>query len=299
MPRRTCLGAPLVHERRSSLLPQGPPRQARARAARHVRGAGRQVGVIRSAERDPALDGYRVAGQAVRRAGRRTCWRVLGQRGRGSSANGHGIPSTRARSGGACVPARPDRERRESAVGHRRGRGVDPPRVSATAMPIFLRNWPYAHGSLRPARLARSRQGGRRVAPAPAHGTRGAGLNGRRAPRRVCAARVIRKLRPRSRAFSPATPPQRAMAAGAALSPSRMALYRDPDARCAIIRACPRIYELTLAAPPTPDHALLPDALDHAAAGVLRARSSACKTPAPRDRRAQRPGSQHLLDGLR
>jgi multiple sugar transport system substrate-binding protein len=115
---------------------------------------------------------------------------------------------------------------------------------------IFLRNWPYAMDLFeQPDSPVRGRVG---IASLPrhAHGTHGAGSTGgahlavhRGTRHRDAAVALVR--------FLTGETAERAMAAGAALSPSRPALYHDPD----LVKShpsFPAIHALAMAGRPRP-----------------------------------------------
>ena len=115
---------------------------------------------------------------------------------------------------------------------------------------IFLRNWPYAMDLFEsPGSVVRGKVAFASL-PGRAHGQRGVGSTGgahlgisRRSLHPVLALALARHLT--------SEPAQRAIALGAALSPTRPALYRDP----AIVRehpAMPELLRLSLAGHPRP-----------------------------------------------
>jgi multiple sugar transport system substrate-binding protein len=158
----------------------------------------------------------------------------------------------------------PEPDRAEEALASLRAlieSGVSPPWVTAadeelTRRPfedgraIFLRNWPYAMDLFQqPGSTVRGRVG---IAALPRHarGARGVGSTGGahlgvyRGTRHPDAAAALAR-------FLASEPAQRAMAEGAALTPSRMALYHDPD----LLRghpSFPAIYSLAMVARPRP-----------------------------------------------
>ena len=119
-PERPRVGAPVVHERRPALLPQGPPRQVRPPAPRDLRRAGPPGRAHQVRRAGPCPRRLPLAGQAVRGDGRQRARGTLGQRHAGARRVGHGLPRARSSGGGTRLPARPDRERREPAMGDRR-----------------------------------------------------------------------------------------------------------------------------------------------------------------------------------
>ena len=152
---------------------------------------------------------------------------------------------------------------------------------------IFLRGWPYALDLFELPGLARARQGGRGADPAPAPRPGRRRLHRRRAPGGERAHPAPRTLAVALARFLTSEPAQRAMTEGAALRPSRPALYRDAGADRA--RSEPaRAPRPDAPRPPAPDHALLPDALHHAPARVLRGPGGP-QVPGPRDARRHRP----------
>jgi len=254
----------------------------------------RQVGVIRSAERDPALDGFVWQGKQYEGM----VVNVL----EGFWANGTEIL-------GESGTVFPQPERAEEVLAFMRGlivSGVSPPWVTAAdeeltrrafqdGHAVFLRNWPYAMDLFaQPGSFVRGKVG---IAPLPrhAHGVRGVGSTGgahlgvyRGTRHPEAAAALVR--------FLAGDTAERAMAAGAALSPSRMALYHDPG----LVRdhpSFPAIYELTMAARPrpiTPYYLMLSTMLQPEFSGAL----VGIKTPRQAVTGA-RLGLAHLLDGLR
>ncbi len=184
--------------------------------------------------------------------------------------------------------------------------GLSPPWVTAadeelTRRPfqdgraIFLRNWPYAMDLFdQPGSAVRGKVG---IAPLPrhAHGTEGGGSSGGahlgvyRHTRHPEAAVALAR-------FLASEPGQRALLAGAAVSPSRMALYREDS----VVRAHPAfpvIHALSMRARPrpvTPAYLMLSTILQPEFSAVL----VGVKTPreAVAGARAQ---VEHLLEGLR
>jgi hypothetical protein len=254
----------------------------------------RQVGVIRSAERDPALDGFLWQGKQYEGM----VVNVL----EGFWANGTEVL-------GESGKVFPEPERAAEVLAFMRGlieSGVSPPWVTAAdeeltrrafqdGHAVFLRNWPYAMDLFaQPGSFVRGKVG---IASLPrhAHGARGAGSTGgahlgvyRGTRHPEAAAALVR--------FLAGDAAERAMAAGAALSPSRMALYHDPG----LVRdhpAFPAIYELTMVARPrpiTPYYLMLSTMLQPEVSGAL----VGIKTPRQAVAGA-RLGLAHLLDGLR
>src|SRR5262245_905280 len=160
---------------------------------------------------------------------------------------------------------------------------------------IFLRNWPYVMDLVeQPGSPVRGKVG---IASLPrhAHGVRGAGSTGgahlgvyARTRHPDAAARLVR--------FLAGHAAEHAMAAGAALSPSRMELYHTPD----LVRDHPNfptIYTLTMLARPRP---IVPYYLMMST--MLQPEFSAVLVGIKTARRAVaegRIGLTHLLDGLR
>ena len=253
-----------------------------------------QVGRIRSGERDPALDGFVWQGKQYEGM----VVNVL----EGFWANG-----TQLLGGSGAVFPEPDRA--EEALAFMRNlivSGVSPPWVTAAdeeltrrafqdGHAIFLRNWPYVMDLVeQPGSPVRGKVG---IASLPrhAHGTRGAGSTGgahlgvyARTRHPDAAALLVR--------FLAGQAAEHAMAAGAALSPSRMALYHAPD----LVRDHPNfpaIYQLTMLARPRP---IVPYYLMMST--MLQPEFSAVLVGIKTARRAVaegRIGLTHLLDGLR
>src|SRR5262249_12170556 len=208
-----------------------------------------QVRRIKTGEQDPSLDGFLWQGKQYEGL----VVNVL----EGFWANG-----TRLFSDSGVVFPEPDRA--EEVLPFRRlliVSGVSPPWVTAAdeeltrrafqdGHAIFLRNWPYVMDLVaEPGSPVRGKVG---IASLPrhAHGalgvgsTGGAHLGGRGRTRHPEAAGGLVR-------FLAGDASERAMAAGAALSPSRMALYHDPD----LVRdhqQFPAIYALTMSARPRP-----------------------------------------------
>jgi len=208
-----------------------------------------QVRRIRAAERDPALDGY--------------VWQ-------GKQYEGLVVNVLEAFwAGGTTLMAEdgtvfPDPTRAADALALLRSlitSGVSPAWTTAAdeelsrrafgdGHAIFLRNWPYAmdlfegRGSAVRGKVAFTAVLGR------AHGARGVGSTGgahlgvsRRSRHPELALALARHLT--------SEPAQRAIALGAALSPTRQALYQDPE----IVRdhpAMPQLQQLALAGRPRP-----------------------------------------------
>ena len=198
---------------------------------------------IRAAERDPRLDGYPLAGQAVRGADRErrsrrsgpTAPRLLGEDGASSRIR-------RARRRRCAFMRGLIETRREPAVDHRRRRGADAPRLRRRRrhLPAELA---LRARSLRACRTPRCAG---RWASRRCRATRGR----RRAARARRAARTSAspghapsRPRPRRwRAFLTSEPAQRAMTVRAPRSsPTRAALYHDAGPRARAVRRCPLI----------------------------------------------------------
>ncbi len=254
----------------------------------------RQVGIVRSGERDPALDGFIWQGKQYEGM----VVNVL----EGFWANG-----TRVLGESGTVFPEPDRA--EEVLAFLRAlieSGASPPWVTAAdeeltrrafqdGRAVFLRNWPYAMDLFeQPGSPVRGKVG---IASLPrhAHGARGVGSTGgahlgvyRGTRHPQAAAALVR--------FLAGDAAERAMAAGAALSPSRMALYHDPD----LVRdhpSFPTIYELTLVARPrpiAPYYLMLSTMLQPEFSAAL----VGIKTPRQAVAEA-RLGLTHLLDGVR
>ena len=252
-----------------------------------------QVRRIKSGERDPALDGFLWQGKQYEGM----VVNVL----EGFWANG-----TRLLGDAGTVFPEPDRA--EEVLDFLRAlieSGVSPPWTTAAdeeltrrafqdGHAIFLRNWPYAMDLFeQPGSPVRGKVG---IASLPrhAHGVRGVGSTGgahlgvySRTRHPKAAAALAR--------FLAGHAAERAMALGAALSPSRMALYHDPD----LVRGhpdFPAIYALTMAARPRP---IVPYYL--MASTMLQPEFSAVlvRIKTPRQAvAAGRAGLTHLLDGL-
>ena len=254
----------------------------------------RQVGIIRSAEKDPALDGFLWQGKQYEGM----VVNVL----EGFWANGTEVLSE----SGTVFP---DPDRAAEVLAFMRAlieNGVSPPWVTAAdeeltrrafqdGHAVFLRNWPYAMDLFgQPGSFVRGKVGLASL-PRHAHGVRGVGSTGgahlgvyRSTRHPEAAAALVRFLASESA--------ERAMAAGAALSPSRMALYHDP----ALVRDhpdFPAIYELTMVARPrpiTPYYLMLSTMLQPEFSGAL----VGIKTPRQAIAGA-RLGLTHLFAGLR
>jgi multiple sugar transport system substrate-binding protein len=253
-----------------------------------------QVRRIRSGERDPRLDGFLWQGKQYEGM----VVNVL----EGFWANG-------TRLFGDSGRIFPEPGRAEEVLAFLRGlivSGVSPPWVTQAdeeltrrafqdGHAIFLRNWPYVMDLVeQPGSPVRGKVG---IASLPrhAHGLRGAGSTGgahlgvyARTRHPEAAAALVR--------FLAGDAAERAMAAGAALSPSRMALYHDPD----LVRDHPQfptIYALTMRAHPRP---IVPYYL--MASTMIQPEFSAAlvgiKTPRQTVDEG-RIGLTHLLDGLR
>lgn len=208
-----------------------------------------QVARIRAGERDPALDGY--------------LWQ--GKQYEGLVVNvleAFWADGTRLLAPDGAVF--PDPARAAEALAFLRGliaSGVSPAWTTAAdeelsrrafgdGHAIFLRNWPYALPLFEaPGSAVRGRVG---IAPLPRlpHGARGAGSTGgahlgvSRRSRHPALALALARFLTSERA-------QRAMALGAALSPTREALYRDP-ALVGSNPALPAIHALMRAGRPRP-----------------------------------------------
>jgi multiple sugar transport system substrate-binding protein len=207
-----------------------------------------QVERIKAGERDPRLDGFLWQGKQYEGM----VVNVL----EGFWANGTDVLDSSGR-------AFPDPARAEEVLAFMRSlieRGVSPPWVTAadeelTRRPfqdgraIFLRNWPYAMDLFEQPGSAVRGKVGIAALPRHAHGA-GVGSSGgahlgvfRHTRHPQAAAALVR--------FLASEPAQRAMAEGAALSPSRMALYHD----AALLRghpSFPAIFALAQAARPRP-----------------------------------------------
>jgi multiple sugar transport system substrate-binding protein len=194
-----------------------------------------QVGRIREGERGPRLDGV--------------LWQ--GKQYEGMVVNVlEAVWANGARVMGEEGEIFPDRARAEEALAFLRRlitSGVSPAWVTAAdeeltrrafgaGRAIFLRNWPYARDLFElPDSPVRGKVG---MAPLPRHagGTRGAGSTG--------GAHLAVDARTRHPAaavalarFLTGAHAQRAMAAGVALNPTRLALYDDPD----LVRSHPHL----------------------------------------------------------
>jgi multiple sugar transport system substrate-binding protein len=254
----------------------------------------REVELVKTRERDLRLDGFLWQGKQYEGM----VVNVL----EGFWANG-------TRLLGESGAVFPEPERAEEVLAFLRGlieRGVSPAWVTAgdeeltrrafqDGRAIFLRNWPYAMDLFQQPGSAVRGQVGIASLPRLPHGLRGVGSTGgahlgvyRGTRHPEAAAALVR--------FLAGDAAQRAMAAGAALSPSRMALYHDPD----LVRdhpSFPEIYTLTLAARPrpiTPFYLMLSTMIQPEFSAAL----VGIKTPREAVREARR-GLTHLLDGLR
>lgn len=208
-----------------------------------------QVRRIRSAEQAPHLDGFLWQGKQYEGM----VVNVL----EGFWANGTRLLDE----SGAAFPE-PDRA--AEALAFLRGAivsGVSPAWVTAAdeeltrrafqdGRAIFLRNWPYAMDLFEQPDSAVVGRVGIASLPRHMHGTRGAGSTGgahlavHRGTRHPDAAAALAR-------FLTGETAQRAMAAGAALSPSRTALYHDPD----LMRShpsFPAIHALAMVGRPRP-----------------------------------------------
>jgi trehalose/maltose transport system substrate-binding protein len=249
---------------------------------------------IKSGERDPGLDGFLWQGKQYEGM----VVNVL----EGFWANG-----TRLLDDSGHVFPEPDRA--AEALAFLRAlivSGVSPPWVTAAdeeltrrafqdGHAIFLRNWPYVMDLVeQPGSPVRGKVG---IASLPRHhdGARGVGSTGgahlgvyARTRHPKAAAALVR--------FLAGHAAQRTMAAGAALSPSRMELYHDPD----LVRDHPNfpaIYALTMVARPRP---IVPYYL--MASTMLQPEFSAALVGIKTPRQAVAEGGiglTHLLDGLR
>ena len=254
----------------------------------------RQVERIKSGEQDPRLDGFLWQGKQYEGM----VVNVL----EGFWANG-----TRVLGESGTVFPEPDRA--EEALAFLRAlieTGVSPSWVTAAdeeltrrsfqdGRAIFLRNWPYAMDLFEQPGSAVRGQVGVASLPRHVHGARGVGstggahlgvYRGTRHPK--AAAELVR--------FLAGEPAERVMAAGAALSPSRMALYHDPD----LLRghpSFPAIYSLAMVARPrpvTPYYLMLSTMLQPQFSAAL----VGVKTPRQAVAEAQLELT-HLLKGLR
>ncbi len=254
----------------------------------------RQVGRIKAGEQDPGLEGFLWQGKQYEGM----VVNVL----EGLWANG-----TRLLDQSGAVFPEPDRA--EEVLAFLRGlieSGVSPSWVTAAdeeltrrsfqdGRAIFLRNWPYAMDLFERSGSAVRGRVGIASLPRHAHGSRGAGstggahlgvYQGSRHP--DAAAALVRFLASESA--------ERTMAAGAALTPSRMALYHDP----LLLRdhpSLPAIYSLAMAARPrpiAPYYLMLSTILQPEFSAVL----VGIKTPRQAVAEA-RHQIEHLLAGLR
>jgi multiple sugar transport system substrate-binding protein len=208
-----------------------------------------QVERIRSGEQDPRLDGFLWQGKQYEGM----VVNVL----EGLWANG-----TRLLGESGAVFPEPDRA--AEALAFLRGTivtGVSPSWVTAAdeeltrrafqdGRAIFLRNWPYAMDLFEQAGSAVRGKVGIASLPRHSHGRRGAGSTGGahlavyRGTRHPDIAVALAR-------FLTGEMAERAMAAGAALSPSRRALYHEPD----LVRShpsFPAISALTMLGRPRP-----------------------------------------------
>jgi multiple sugar transport system substrate-binding protein len=250
----------------------------------------RQVRQIRAGEGNPRLDGYLWQGKQYE-GGMVNVLEALW-------ANGARLLDDAGR-------PFPDPERAREALAFLRGlieSGVSPAWVTAadeelTRRPfgdgraIFLRSWPYALDLFElPDSRVRGKVG---VAPLPrlAHGPVGAGSTGG-AHLAVSARTRHPALAVELARFLTGADAQRAMTEGAALRPSRPALYRDP-ALVARDPSLPALHDLMLRGQPrpiTPYYLMLSTTLQPEFSAVLVGRKSADR--ALRDATAQ---VQHLL----
>jgi multiple sugar transport system substrate-binding protein len=234
----------------------------------------RQVRLIQAGERDPRLDGYLWQGKQYE-GGMVNVLEALW-------ANGTRVIDERGR-------PFPEPERAREALAALRGliaSGVSPPWVTAadeelTRRPfgdgraIFLRGWPYALDLFElPDSRVRGRVG---VAPVPrlAHGPVGAASTGgahlavsARTRQPALATELVR--------FLTSDAAQRAMTEGAALRPSRPALYHDPQliARDATLPALLPLIERGHPRPITPYYLMLSTTLQPEFSAVLVGRKS-------------------------
>jgi multiple sugar transport system substrate-binding protein len=249
---------------------------------------------IRAAERDPGLDGFLWQGKQYEGM----VVNVL----ESFWANGTRLLDDSGR-------VFPDPDRAEEALAFLRSlivSGVSPPWVTAAdeeltrrafqeGRAVFLRNWPYVMDLVeQPGSPVRGRVGMASLPRLP-RGDRGVGSTGgghlgvyARTRHPEAAAQLVR--------FLTGEAAERAMARGAALSPSRMALYHDPD----LVRQhphFPQIYALTMMARPRP---IVPYYL--MASTLLQPEFSAALVGIKTPRQAVvdgRLGLTHLLDGLK
>ena len=226
------------------------------------------VRTIRAGERDPRLEGY--------------LWQ--GKQYEGMVVNVlEALWANGTRLLGADGAVFPEPARAVEALAHLRGllaTGVSPRWVTAAdeelsrrafgdGRAVFLRNWPYVLDLVEaPGSAVRGRVG---LAPLPgrvrgagAGSTGGSHLGISRGTRHPDLALALVRFLTGERA-------QRAMATGAALYPTRTALYRDP-ALVARNRWLPRIHDLMLAGRPrpvTPSYLLLSTTLQPELSAVL------------------------------
>ena len=253
-----------------------------------------QVARIKAAEHDPRLDGFLWQGKQYEGM---VCNALEALWANGTELLGPG---------GAVFP---DPGRAEAALATLRALiqiGVSPAWVTAadeelTRRPfqdgraIFLRNWPYAMDLFElPDSPVRGRVG---IAPLPrqAQGTAGVGASGGAhlgvyggTRHRDAAVALVR--------FLTGETAERAMVAGAALSPSRMSLYHD----ALVVHehpSFPAIHSLAMAARPrpiTPYYLMLSTVLQPELSAAL----VGVKTPYQAVRGARRQ-LEHLLEGVR
>jgi multiple sugar transport system substrate-binding protein len=234
----------------------------------------RQVRAIRAGERDPRLDGYLWQGKQYE-GGMVNVLEALWANGT-RVIDEHGRPF-------------PEPERAREALAAMRGlieSGVSPPWVTAadeelTRRPfgdgraIFLRGWPYALDLFElPDSRVRGRVG---VAPMPrlAHGTVGAASTGG-AHLAVSARTRHPGLATELVRFLTGDAAQRAMTEGAALRPSRTALYADPQliARDPTLPALLPLIQRGHPRPITPYYLMLSTTLQPEFSAVLVGRKS-------------------------
>ena len=253
----------------------------------------RQVRVVQAGERDPRLDGYLWQGKQYE-GGMVNVLEALW-------ANGTRVIDEAGR-------PFPEPERAREALAALRGlieSGVSPPWVTAadeelTRRPfgdgraVFLRGWPYALDLFeRPDSRVRGRVG---VAPMPrlAHGPVGAASTGG-AHLAVSAHTRHPELATELVRFLTGAAAQRAMTEGAALRPSRPALYHDPQliARDPTLPALLPLIERGHPRPITPYYLMLSTTLQPEFSAVLVGRKSPAR--ALRDGAAQ---VRHLEQAL-
>lgn len=249
---------------------------------------------IRAGERDPRLDGFLWQGKQYEGLVVNVLEHLW--------ANGTALLGEDGR-------VFPDPERAGGALGFLRrlmDEGVSPPWVTAadeelTRRPfqdgraVFLRSWPYAMDLFElPGSRVRGKVG---IAPLPRHapGARAAGATGgahlgvyRATPHPEAALALVR--------FLASEAAQKAMAAGVALNPTRMALYGDPDLVSGHPNL-PRIFALAAAARPrpvSPFYLMLSTTLQPELSAVLVGLKTPGRAVADGRRRLD-----HLLRGLR